>query len=247
VYPGQPGGWYFPGAVDDVRIYHRALSATGVQQLGTRTRGLIGYWKLDEQTGTVAADSSGYGRTGTRVNGAVSITGAVDAALALNGVNQYVLVPHTTALDAYPLSVAAWVKFGSTTGRGGIVNKYVIGAYNGYQVFTEGNGTLCAWYFKDRSNGVYDGTACTLKTVGYADDRWHRVVFVVDNAGGRLYVDGVLTASQAWTGLPGPATTTQPLELGVYPGLPGGWYFFGAVDDVRIYNRALSATEVATP
>ena len=72
-------------------------------------------------------------------------------------------------------------------------------------------------------------------------------MFVVDNAGGHLYVDGVLTASQAWTGLPGPATTTQPLELGVYPGLPGGWYFFGAVDDVRIYNRALSATEVATP
>src|SRR5439155_16033958 len=100
------------------------------------TPGLIGYWMLDEQTGTTAADSSGNGNAGTRVNGPVAVPGAVGAALSLNGVNQYVRVPHTAALDAYPLTVAAWVKFGSTTGRGGIVNKYVIGAYNGYQIFT---------------------------------------------------------------------------------------------------------------
>jgi len=71
------------------------------------------------------------------------------------------------------------------------------------------------------------------------------VAFVVDAAGGRLYVDGVLKATQPWTGVPGATSTTQPLGLGVYPDSTGpNNYFPGSLDDVRIYERALSAGEV---
>jgi len=110
-------------------------------------------------------------------------------------------------------------------------------------VFMNG-GSLCAWYFKDASNYIWDGSECTLMTPGYADGQWHHVAFVVDASGGWLYVDGALKASRGWTGAPGAASTIQELSIGRYPGTTKP-YFPGSIDDARIYNRALSATEVS--
>jgi sialidase-1 len=93
---------------------------------------------------------------------------------------------------------------------------------------------------------VYDGGGCTLSTAGYADNTWHHVVYVVDAAGGRLYVDGQQRASRAWTGPPGAPTTTEGVRVARYVGAFGGVeYASGGIDDVRIYKRALSAAEIA--
>ena len=150
-------------------------------------------------------------------------------------------MPHTAVLDAYPLTLAVWVKTGAT-GLRGIVNKYLPASMNGYQIFTNG-GNLCAWYFKDASDYVWDGTGCTLMTGGYNDSQWHQVVFVVDASGGRLYVDAALKASRPWTGTPGPATTAADLNLARYPGTAQP-YLAGSLDEVRLYNRALSDQEI---
>ena len=124
------------------------------------------------------------------------------------------------------------------------MNKYAASSYNGYNLFMN-NGALCAWYLRSTTNYVYDGGGCTLSTTGYNDSQWHHVVYVVDASGGRLYVDGAVKASQGWTGPAGSPTTTQPVNIGHYPGGPAGAkYFPGSVDDVRIYNRALTAAEV---
>jgi len=205
--------------------------------------GVVGYWKLDDGAGMTAADSSGNGLTATLVNSPLWTVGQIGGALALDGSTQSVNIPHAPMLDAYPLTVAVWMKTNATTGLRGIVNKYSAASFSGYQLFMK-SGRLCAWYFRDASNYVFDGSNCTLSTSGYADDLWHQVTFVVDASGGRLYVDGNLRATQVWTGTPGPTVTTQPLNFGVYPGAAGGPYFAGALDDVRIYNRALSAQEV---
>jgi hypothetical protein len=71
------------------------------------------------------------------------------------------------------------------------------------------------------------------------------VVFIVDASGGRLYVDGTLRTTQPWTGTPGATTTTQSLSLAQYPGSasPG---LSGRLDDVRIYNRALTSSDVSS-
>jgi hypothetical protein len=209
----------------------------------TTSAGPIGYWTLDDGTGTTAADSSGNGNAGTLVNGPTWTTGKIGGALSFNGVNQYVTIPSAAALNAYPLTVAVWMNTSTTTGLQGVVNKYAPGSLNGYQVFLNA-GSLCAWYFKDTSNYVWDGTGCTLATPGYANGLWHHVAFVVDASGGSLYVDGVLKATQLWTGVPGATSTAQPLDLAVYPGAAGVPYLSGSLDDVRTYNRALSATEV---
>jgi PKD repeat protein len=208
--------------------------------------GLVGYWRLDEGSGTMAGDASGNGGTGSLLNGPAWTVGRPGQALAFDGIDDRVDVPHSTALNSYPLTVAVWVKTSAVAGVRGIVNKYLAGSYNGYQVFLN-NGTLCAWYLRDTTSYIYDGTGCTLGTAGYTDGQWHHVVFVVDAAGGQLYVDGVPRASQPWTGLPGPPATVQDLHLGHYPGAYGGAeYFPGVLDEVRIYNRALSAEEVAS-
>ena len=205
--------------------------------------GPVGHWMLDESSGSLAADSSGNGGTGTLLNGPLHVPGRLGAALAFNGVDESVSVPHAAVLDAYPLTVSLWVNTAAST-LSGLVNKYFPSSLSGYQVFTSG-GSLCAWYFKDASNYVWDGSGCTLATPGFNDGQWHHVAFIVDASGGSLFVDGTLRASRPWTGTPGPTTTTQGLSLALYPGtaLP---CLSGKLDDVRIYNRALSASEVSS-
>jgi hypothetical protein len=203
---------------------------------------LVGHWKLDEGAGSIAADASGNGYTANLLNQPGWTDGVFGKAVSLDGINDHLRAPHAAALNSYPLTVSVWVKT-AATGLHGIVNKYAPGSFNGYQVFTD-NGDLCAWYFRNAANHVWDGSGCTLRTPGYADDEWHHVVFVVDASGGRLYVDGVERASQAWTGVPGAPSTTRKVGFGWYPQVTQP-YLPGTIDDVRIYARALSAAEVS--
>jgi hypothetical protein len=201
----------------------------------------VGYWKLDESSGSLAADSSGNGGTGTLLNGPLHVAGRLDEALSFNGVNEAVSIPHAAVLDAYPITISLWMS--TTSGSlGGLVNKYLPASFSGYQVFTSG-GNLCAWYFRDATNYVWDRSGCTLATPGFNDGQWHHVVFTVDAPGGSLFVDGTLRMTQPWTGTPGATTTTQGLSLARYPGTASP-FLPGRIDDVRIYNRALSAGEV---
>jgi len=246
-YPGVTGGdSYLPGLLDEVRVYDRALSAAEVAQIYGEVPsidGLIAQWRLDEGSGVTTADSSGSGHAGSLVNGAGWTDGRSGRGLSFDGVDDYVSVPHAPALDAFPLSVVAWFKTSTAVGLKGLVNKYAAGSFNGFEVFVE-NGDLCAWLFRSNSNYIWDGSGCTLRTSGYNDDHWHQVVFVADAAAGRLYVDGVQTASQPWTGPAGASSTLQDVRLGDYPGATGGAYLPGLVDEVRIYDRALTAPEV---
>ena len=169
----------------------------------------IGQWKFDEGSGTTAGDSSGLGHDGTLVGGPLWTTGKLGQGLSFDGVDDRVDVAHAADLDAYPLSVAAWFKTSSTSGVRGIVGKYVAGSYNGYNLFLN-DGSLCAWYLRDDSNYVYDGSGCPFRLTGYNDGQWHHAVYVVDASGARLYVDGAEKGSLGWTGVAGAVSTTEP-------------------------------------
>jgi hypothetical protein len=214
----------------------------------------LAYWKFDEGSGTTTADSSGNGNTGTLTGSPVPAwtAGYRQNALSFDGTQNYVSVPHTAALNAYPITVTAWFKTSVTTSAQSIVNKYVSASMNGYNVFLY-NGGLCAWYFTNgtTNNAIYDSSSggnCTLSPgVTVNNNTWHHVAFVVDtvaNGGGKLYVDGALKATRNWTGSAGATTTTQGISIGRYTGSGGTPYFPGLIDEVRIYGRALSAAEV---
>ncbi|GBC94004.1 hypothetical protein HRbin15_02509 [bacterium HR15] len=159
------------------------------------------------------------------------------ATLIFNGTNSFVQADHRAELNAYPLTLSCWVRTLDTSDQErGIINKYVSGSLNGYQIYLR-QGRVYAWYFRNGSNYVWD-VGRGLDGGSIADGLWHHVQFVVDASGGKLYVDGTLRASRAWTGTPGAPSTTTPLMIGRYPGTPMNGYFLGEIDEVKLWNRA---------
>ncbi len=165
-------------------------------------------------------------------------------ALRFDGTNGLVTVPHDPAFNSYPLTVTAYVltTTNDATSRG-IVEKYIGGTRNGWLMFLH-QGRLRAFYFRDPNNKVFTegGDFNGLDGGPVADGFWHHCAFTVDATGGKLYVDGVLRDSLAWTGTPGPCTTTTALKFGKYDTLPA---FFGDIEEVSTWNTALAQPEIA--
>ena len=214
------------------------ISAGVVVTVGSS--GLVGFWEMSDTDG-VARDSTANHFDAVLMYGAAWAPGWLGQGIRFDGVNDFTRVRHRAVLDAYPLTIVVSVKT-TATGLHGIVNKYQAASLNGYQIFTNG-GNLCAWYFKDANNNIFDGTGCTLAVPGYNDGQWHQVAFVVRASGGTLFVDGAMKATRPWTGTPGPTTSRLPLSFARYPGTSTP-YLAGSLDEVRIYNRALRPTEV---
>src|SRR6185312_4650110 len=116
------------GAVYSVVVSNSAGSVTSNNVTLTVSTppggGLVGYWNLDDGSGTTAADSSGNGNTGTLRNGAPWTTGTVGGALQLNGSNQDVRVANSSSLNVTgtELTLAAWIYPTSAT-NGDIIHK----------------------------------------------------------------------------------------------------------------------------
>ena len=111
-----------------------------------------------------------------------------------NGASSYVNAGNGAGLDAYPITVVAWIQTTSSGVNGGIVNKYLSSSMNGYQIFLSG-GMVYAWYFKDGSDYIRTDTLGNGPIVN--DGNWHQIVYVVSSAGEYLYVDGSLKKSGA--------------------------------------------------
>ena len=203
---------------------------------GPPTQGLIGYWNFDEGSGTIAHDTSGSGYNGT-VNSAVWTAGEINGALGFNGA-AYVVTPNIALGSTF--SVSAWVNPAVTKqiGYGRILEtQYNGGLYLG----TNSAGTKYKFIV---NTGVGSTGGCGL-VFGCAEGGtitagWHLVTATFDGTIGTLYVDGVVVASDTFAA---PAITNFPLYVGRYYAGGGGWN--GGVDDVRLYNRALTAAEVS--
>ncbi len=162
-------------------------------------------------------------------------------ALQGDGVASRVEVPHDDALNAYPLTVSFWM---NSTAEDpvvrGLVTKYADGSLNGYGLFLY-EGRVRGWYFGDGANYIWDG-ALGLDGGFVADGQWHFVTLMVDETGGRLFVDAALASSRGWTGTPGATSTTQPLQFGRYANYPTA--LSGQLDDVAMWNRTFSEVEL---
>jgi len=163
-------------------------------------------------------------------------------ALSFNSSGNYVAVPHTTSLNAYPLTLTFWVKTLQSVGVAGLVNKYPTASLNGYNINLRG-GHARAWYYRTSTNFVSRGTA-GLDGGFVADGLWHHVAFTVDATGGKIYLDGVLQESQTWTGLPVQCTTTQEIRFGNDAG--NGVAFDGEMDEFSLWRTALSQAQIQT-
>jgi len=196
---------------------------------------LVGYWTLDETSGTAIADSSGSGNAGTlsgsfsRTSSTPSLMFADPEAVILSGGTASLGVNNLPANNAVQ-SISLWVKLTSNTGTQNMI-AITDGSSSGIQVGVRGGG-LAAWSW---GGGILIST--TLPTTGV----WHHVGYTWDGTNNQLYLDGV--AATSTTTAHQVATPTQAM-LGTYDGTSE--LLSGALDDVRVYSRTLSSTEVTT-
>jgi hypothetical protein len=200
--------------------------AVGGQSVGD----LVGYWMLDETSGQTASDSSGEGNNGA-TNAVTWVPGHTNGAGSFDGATSYITVPDDASLDPYALTVAAWINPVDWNGNRRILQKGALD--NQYRLLAEG-GVL-----KFDIAGVG-----TVTTVLPAVNVWTHVAGTYDGTTVRLYVNGVQVASTAATAeMP---ATGDPLFIGTKnAGGTQGDHFSGLLDEVRVYWRALSATEIA--
>gem|GEM_PF-2133992 len=251
------------GQIDEVTLWNRALGGAELNYLKhrsipTNADGLLGYWKFDQGSGSTATDSTTDHFNGSLVNNPQWLPSSAplvlqpvsQKCLKFNGTIGDVVVTHTADLDAYPLTLTAWVRSMRNTNLvEGIISKYGDGSFNGYSMFVL-NGHLRAWYFKNGSSYVYpsggDGEGLDAGLI--SDSNWHHVAFVVDANGGRVTVDGALKASASWSlssgATAGATTTITNLQIGQYGVNPVYPAFSGAIDEVSVWNRALATNEI---
>jgi len=205
---------------------------------------LVGYWSFDEGAGTVANDGSGNNNHGEVVGGAQWVAGKLGGALAFDGADDMVVVEHNSGLPIYNngtdnvWSIAMWVKGGPQ---------------NDMRIFSEGSTASNNPLFNlgtknDGATGQLDvyirpaGLGHTFSDAEPFDDTWHHIAWVDENGAAKLYVDGVLDGGNF-------NYTRAELDLntttigGILRANPSHW-FTGMIDDVQIYNHALTEAEV---
>jgi hypothetical protein len=198
------------------------------------TPGLVGAWGFEEPSGTTAADRSGQGNAGT-IDGATRIaTGKYGSALSFDGVNDRVNVASSASLNLRTaVTMEAWVYPAN------------VGAFRTVMMREQAAGLTYAIYGSTSTGrpsvNVSTSSEQDLRgTANLAVNTWTHVAATWDGANLRLYINGVQKATRALTGtMP---SSTAPLRFGGN-GVWGEW-FAGRLDEIRVYDRALTAAQV---
>lgn len=262
---GMPDAWELAYGLDAENPSDRNgdLNGDGYTNLEEYLNGrspvtsLVAQWKLDDGCGSVAADSAACDDvySGTLLNGATFLqAGRLGGAVALDGVNDYISLPSPSQMDLGlrgQRTISVWFKAtDATLSRHQVV--YSEGSNScGVSVYLK-NGRLYAggWNLPSKWKGTF------LKVSGIQSGQWHQVVLVMEGGttvtSGSLhaYLDGVAFGSgsgmQTWShglsmSVGGTAARTR-FHNGVFG--PKKCCFFGMIDDVRIYNDAMTPSEV---
>jgi hypothetical protein len=224
----------FDGILDDVRVYDRVLTATEVSALHAEGGGLIGHWTFNEGTGTTIADSSDYANHASFNTGTPTwVAGVRGAALQFNGANDAVTGAN---FDPPPEgTVALWIRSdGPPAGR-----QRPWGVGGDFEMWQDPDGLVACDVATDGYQGGFMTTS-PLHTAG----RWYHLaaVFDSDDDSYQIYLNGQLHKS----GISTQALNDEAAALLSFGTRTGSSQrFSGALDDFRIYNRKLSAAEIA--
>ena len=218
-------------AAGNLSAYSNIVTATTATSTG-----LVAAYSFNEGTGTSVADASGNGNSGT-LSGATWVAGKYGGALNFNGASNVVVINNSSSLAlTNRMTLEAWVM--PTVAQSGwrtIMQKET----DAYFLHASGGGAALAPTAGGTFNGALDYFAAPT---ALAVNTWSHVALTWDGSIMRLYINGVEAASKSRTGTL--QSTTTPLRIG--GNSPYGEFFLGRIDEVRIYNRALSAAEIQT-
>jgi len=261
------GGYFdFNGMIDEPKIYSYARTAAQIKtdfaskgsgsikgtsvQMGSASKnsdalsnGLVGYWKMDENVGATTLDSSGNNNTATFGTTAPSWgTGKYGVGLSYDGTD-YISVANNSALNfgsTGSFTISTWIK------PNNVLNKAILGKGNGcngdeefeFDTSIGSSGDLSIYY----KSGWRTSTTTAL-TVG----TWQHIVAVVDSGTKITYYYNGSQLGNPITNISGTfgPTITNILAIGAQGACLAN-RFDGSLDETRIYNRALSASEVST-
>lgn len=203
---------------------------------GGSVKPLIGSWEMNEGAGITLLDSSTAGNNGTIFGNPTWVTGVNGLALRQDGSGDYSLVPNSPSLDITGnITLAAWIRPEKIATQR-IINKTVAGQ-SGYSLFLSGNGFVSVRFndnntFRLNSSALYPANGTT----------WIHVAASYDGSTIRLYINGAEDASQS---VPF-SVLSNTSSLGIGAETNGNNSLQGTLDNVKIYNRALSLAEVQT-
>jgi hypothetical protein len=195
---------------------------------------LVAHWKLDEAEGDIAYDSANSHNATLSGNPVWQDTdGKIDGALEFDGVDDYVSTPSVLDAADGPCSAFAWIK----------------GSAPGQVVFsqTDGTGFGGIWLGLNPSDGKLFTTLMFVELKSESaitDGDWHHLGLVWDGSLRHLYLDGAEVAQDA-AALSYALSCDGGLNIGTDKKLSTGSFFSGLIDDVRIYNIALTSEQIA--
>jgi len=198
--------------------------------------GLVGYWAFDEQDGDVAIDGVGE-NDGALVGGPVRIVGQVGGALAFDGTDDRVAIGNPPELNLVgAISMAAWIRW---DGNGDTLQSVLAHGFS--------DAPVRSVYLRINRNdneyeaGSFDGIEHQTNEGPIRVDEWVHIAQTYDGAVWHMYFNGLEVDIN--TDTVGALAVASPWAIGAR-GVGGARHFSGAIDEVRIYNRALNVTEV---
>lgn len=245
------GDWdleYQTGTVEAAIIINPDLNLKWVGTLDTST-GLVGHWTFD----TDATDSSGNNNDGTLTNGATIDTATAanivgDGKLSLDGIDDYVdlnaRIANFSGLNEGTIS--AWVKL-TDTGENTILGLSDQGDNLKLAKFSVQNGQLKWLTYNDAGQDVVAQSTQTIN-----DGNWHHVAVTVDASGNTLYIDGQVAPATYGGGGDGSTqgffndiNDIDSMDIGhTVRNNTAETNYNGSIDDVRVYNRALTTSDI---
>jgi hypothetical protein len=208
--------------------------------------GLVAAYGFNEGSGTAVSDASGNGRNGT-IRGAQFAVGKSGTALQFDGVDDWVTVPDVTSssLDLTTgMTLSAWVNAAQFNGWETIMLKERgVGAMS-YALYAQDGGVLNGG--ADAPSGVVRADAADQAVQGTSPvplNVWTHLATTYDGTTQRIYINGTLVASRPQTGTI--AVGNGALRIGGNNSWAGE-FFSGLIDEIRVYNRALTDAEITT-
>jgi len=221
--------------------------------------GLIAYYPFSGN----ANDSSGNNRHGTTYGTTLTTDrfGLPNRAYYFDTL-KYIEIPNSENLNPFPMTLSLWafVDSSRSTHLGSLINKYTSASWNGLNLTAE---TRPDWSVLGESFHLYPfylngGTIPNGLIGGYGQDekiftvrdvkfgKWFHFVMTVDSTGGQLFFNGKMISSTTWRTPPSAFSNNLTWRIGgrYYRDQPSDKHFKGKIDEVRIYDRVLTQTEI---
>ena len=222
-----------------------------------------GYFRMADP-GNIA-DETSTGNTGTAYGGPTASTNDPigndsDDSLDMDGVDDYVHIPHSSAYEIDEGTISLWFNSNTIADQDALFSKDASGTAEGghLSIYFQGGGASAQLRVRLQHTAASDSEYITTSLPsGYLNDgNWHNMTFTFGSGGMELYVDGQLEGTNAYTGgLRGDGDDTpnqEPIILGASrrsatPGdpTPSGNYFDGLLDEFALFDSALTSGQVA--